>query len=74
MNDKSRIMIDYHLESLAMITYLENEKDRFEIEKYIYENAPKKFEKYKRANSAEREIYALSFLSEMKRELEEKDF
>lgn len=72
MKDKNRIMIDYHLESLAMIAYLEDDEDRLEIEKYIYENAPKRFEKYSKAEKWERELYALSFLTEIKKELDEK--
>ena len=62
LDEKRKAMIDYHLESLAMMVYIDQNNIE-ESEKYIYEQAPKVFSKYRDVNFLERALISMEFLT-----------
>lgn len=62
LEEKRKAMIDYHLESLAMMVYIDQDNIE-ESEKYIYEQAPKVFSKYRDVNFLERALISMDFLT-----------
>ena len=62
IDEKRKAMIDYHLESLAMMVYIDP-REIEESEKYVYEQAPKIFSKYRDVNFLERAAISMDFLA-----------